>query len=123
MAETISKPRPVAKSLTINPLRAPAIRLGSVVDRTTKLSDDVLKSLETGERAAIEAIGQFVITIEESLPQEVAATADVAKKITESGLGMADRLVQTQHEFLRSVVDSAGKSLRTRNGAKAPAAQ
>lgn len=123
MAETISKPRPVAKTLTIKPLRVPAVGLGIVVDRTTKLSDDVLKSLETGERAAIEAIGQFVITIEESLPQEVAATADVAKKITESGLGMADRLVQTQHEFLRSVVDSAGKSLRSRNGAKAPVAQ
>ena len=44
-------------------------RLVSLVERTSELSDGVLKSLETGERTAIEALGQFLITIEEALPQ------------------------------------------------------
>jgi hypothetical protein len=34
-----------------------------------------------------------VIAIEEALPQEVASTSDVAKKITEAGLQMVDRFI------------------------------
>jgi hypothetical protein len=123
MAEVATKPRPVAKTAANRPLGIPAVPLGSAVDRTTKLSDEVLKSLEASERAAIEALGQFVISIEEALPQEVAGTSDVAKKITESGLQMADRLVHTQHDFLRNVIDSTAKSLRVGDGAKPQAAR
>jgi hypothetical protein len=119
MAEVTTKPRPVAKTETDHRLGIiPAVRLGSVVDRTTKLSEEVLDSLETSERAAIEALGQFVIAIEEAFPQEVAATSDVAKKITESGLELVDRLVQAQHNFLRHAINSTAKSLNSRNGAR-----
>ena len=38
------------------------------------------------------AFGRFLVTVEDALPQEVQGTSDVAKKITESGLEMADRL-------------------------------
>ncbi|MGO9751822.1 MAG: hypothetical protein ACLP8S_08500 [Solirubrobacteraceae bacterium] len=120
MAETATKPHPVAKTEASRQLVGmPAVHLGSVVDRTSNLSNEVLKSLEAGERAAIDALGKFVITIEEALPQEVAASTDVAKKITESGLELTDRLVHTQHDFLRNVIDSAARSLRSPNGAKA----
>ena len=82
----------------------------------------MLKSLDIGERAAIEAVRQFLITMEEALPQEVAGTSDVVKRITESGFEMADRLVQTEYDFLRNVVDSAAKSLSSRDGGKSKAA-
>ena len=118
MAEVTTKPLPVAKTETDRRLGIPAVRVGNVVDRTTKLSEEVLKSLETSERGAIEALGQFVIAIEEAFPQEVASTSEVAKKITESGLQMADRLVHTQHDFLRSVIASTAKSLSSSDGAK-----
>jgi hypothetical protein len=39
-----------------------------VVDRTTEFSDDVLKSLEAGQRAAIEAVRKFVDIVDEALP-------------------------------------------------------
>ena len=120
MADIATKSKPVAKASEIHAVGIPAA-LVPVVDRTTKLSDELLKSLETSERAAIEAVGQFVITIEDALPHEVTGTFDVAKTITESGLRMADRLVQTQHELLRDVVESAANSLR-RDGAKTVAA-
>ncbi len=118
MPEVASKPRPVDKTHAGHQFGVPAARLGDVVERTTKLSEDLLKSLEASERAAIEALGQFVISIEESFPQEIAATSDVAKKITESGLEMADRLVHAQHDFLHHVIDSTAKSLSSRDGAK-----
>ena len=83
----------------------------------------MLESLEAGQRAAIEAAGRFVVTVEEALPQEVEGTSEVAKKITESGLEMADRLVHTEYDFLRKVIGSAAKSLSSRNGAKPSAAK
>ena len=97
--------------------------VASVVDRTTELSDEVLKSAEEGQRAAIETVGRFLITVEEALPQEVQGTSEVAKRITGSGLEMADRLVHTQYDFLRKVIGSTGKSLSSRNGAKPSAAK
>ncbi len=123
MTETTTKTRPVVKTQTDHQLGIPAARLSSVVDRTTMLSEEVLKSLEASERAAVEALGQFVIAIEEAFPQEVAGTSDVAKKITEAGLQMVDRLVHTQHEFLRSAIGSTAKSLSIRDGAKAQTAE
>ena len=118
MAEIATKHRPAVKTQTTHRRGTPEARLASVVDRSAELSDGVLKSLEASERAALEAVGQFVITIEEALPQEVASTSDVAKKITESGFEMADRLVHTMNDFVRKVIDSAAKSLNGRDRAK-----
>lgn len=128
---TTTKPSPAVKtaathqrSIPAARLRGiPAARLGIVVDRTTELSDEVLKSVEEGQRAAIESLGRFVVTLEEALPQEVEGTSKVAKEVTESGLEMADRLVHTQYDFLRKVIASTGKSLSSRNGAKPSAAK
>ena len=103
--------------------RHPGGRLVTVVERTAELSDEVLGSVEEGQRAAIEAAGRFLVTVEEALPQEVEGTSEVAKKITESGLEMADRLVHTEYDFLRKVINSAGKSLSSRNGANPSAAK
>jgi len=114
MAEIATKPKSVVKTPASHQLEIPTAV--SVVDRTSELSGAVLESLEAGERAAIEALGQFVITVEEALSQEVAGTSDVAKKVTESGVQMADRLVQTAHGFLRNVIYSVAKSLNARDG-------
>jgi hypothetical protein len=67
--------------------------------------------------------GQFVITVEEAVPEEVAATFEVAKKITESGLEMVDRLVHAEVDFLCNAIDSTAKSLSSRDGAPPKAAQ
>ena len=118
MAGTTTKPKPV-----VTDQRGIAMaRFSGVVDRTSVLSDELLTSLETGERTAIEALGTFLVTVEEALPQEIAGTSEVAKKITESGLEMADRLVHTQYAFLRKGIDSTAKALRSRDGAKLQAA-
>ncbi|MGO9750478.1 MAG: hypothetical protein ACLP8S_07355 [Solirubrobacteraceae bacterium] len=124
MTEITTKTPRVVKTQTDHQLGISAAGLSSVVvDRATMLSEEVLKSLETSERAAVEALGQFVTAIEEAFPQQVAGTSDVAKKITESGLQMADRLVHAQHDFLCSAIGRTAKSLSIRDGAKIQTAE
>ena len=122
MAGTTTNPKPV---VTISANHEPGTAMAgfsAVVDRTSVLSNEWLASLETGERAAIEALGAFLVTVEEALPQEVAGTAEVAKNVTESGLQMADRLIHTQYAFLRKGIDSTAKALSSRDEAKLQAA-
>ncbi len=115
----VDNPRPVTKTPATPQQRGtPPTRLATIVDRTSHLSDDVLKSLQAGQRAAIETVGRFSVTVQEALPQEVQHTSEVAKKITESGLEMAQQLAHTQYDLLRQVIDSAAKSLSTRDAAK-----
>ena len=120
MAATAHKSQPVVKN-SLHEVGIPEDRVVDVVDRTAKLSDELLKSLESSERAAIEAVGQFVITLEEAIPAEVTGTTDVAKKITKSGLDMVDQLVHTEYGLLRHVMDSAATWL-SRHGAAKPVA-
>lgn len=80
------------------------------VDRTTELSDEVLKSLESGQRAAIEAVRKFVDAVDEKLPA-VGERPSRRQEVVDSAMEMADRLVHTQYDFIRSVVQSAGKAL------------
>ena len=89
----------------------------TTVDRTAELSEDVLKSVESGQRAAIEAVRKFVDTVDEALPG-IGEGASRRQKVVDSAMEMADRLVHTQYDFIRKVVDSAGKSLSESNPAK-----
>ncbi len=80
------------------------------VKRTTELSEDVVKALEDNGRAVVEALGRFLVGVEEALPQvERSRTAE--KKLTGSAVELLQQLVHAQSEFLQKVLDSAGKSL------------
>jgi hypothetical protein len=113
-----TKPSPSVNSPATHQRDIPAARRVTVVERATELSDEMLESVEAGQRAAIEAAGRFLVTVEEALPQEVQGTSVVAKRITESGLEMAARLVHAQYDFMRKVIHSIAKSLSSRNAAR-----
>ena len=115
MAATVTKSRPVLRT-SIHEVGIPEDRIVDVVDRTAKFSNELLKSFESSERSAIEAVGQFVITMEEALPTQVTGTTDVAKKITKSGLEMVDQLVHTEYDVLLHVVDGAATWLSRHDG-------
>ena len=70
----------------------------------------MLKSVESGERAAIEAVRKFVNTVDQNLPGHGEGPSR-RQKIIDAAMEMADELIHTQYEFLRKVVDSAGKTL------------
>jgi hypothetical protein len=80
-AEVAPKPPTVEKPPPSDLNGRPADRRASVVERTTDMSVELLKSLETGELAAIDAVGKFVISIEDGLSEQVTSTSAVAKKL------------------------------------------
>lgn len=86
----------------------------TVVERAANLSDEVLKSVEAGQRAAIEAVRKFVDTVDEAIPAKDDRPSR-RETVIDAALDMADRLVTTQYEFLRSVVRSADRTLRGPN--------
>ena len=78
------------------------------IDRGSELSDEVLKSLESGSRAAIEAVRKFVDVVDEALPALPHGEGPSRRReIVDAAMDMADRLVKTQYEFLRNVVQDA----------------
>ena len=117
MAEVAIKTKPDVHSLSDHELRIPTALFGGVVDRTSTLSEHLLKSLETSQRATIEALGAFVVTLEEAMPRQVASTSEVVKQITDSGVEMTDRLVHADYHFLRTVIEGIAKSLSSQDGA------
>lgn len=87
------------------------------VQRTTELSSEVLKSLESGQRAAIDAVRKFVDTVDEMLPA-LGERPSRRQEIVDAAMEMADRLVHTQYDFLRNVVQSTGKALNRADDGK-----
>jgi hypothetical protein len=80
----------------------------SAVDRTTELSDELLKWLESGQRSMIEALRKFVDTVDEKLGD---VHPSRRQEIIDAALEMVDRLVQAQYDLLRKAADRAGKSV------------
>ena len=87
----------------------------NLVERAAGLSDEVLESVEAGRRAAIEAVRKFVDTVDEVTPALVDASR--RKTIVDAALDLADSLVTTRVEFLRSVVRGASATVSSKPGA------
>ncbi|MCX2932509.1 hypothetical protein ORI20_19730 [Mycobacterium sp. CVI_P3] len=95
-----------------------AERASDLTERAVTLSDDVLKSVESGQRSAIDAVRKFVGTVDESMPAHDDDHPSRRDTIVNAALDMADNLVKTQYEFIRSVVGSASEALKKQGDAK-----
>jgi len=113
MAETKTQRKTVAKGTTPQRRRSTAAsKSRTAVRPTAEFSEDVVKSVEAGQRAAIDAVRTFVDTVERTLPALPHGDGPTRRKeIVDSAMEMADRLVQTQYEFIRKVIDSAARAL------------
>lgn len=109
MAENSTEKSPVAE------------RAADLTARAADLSDEVLKSVESGQRAAIDAVRKFVGTVDELMPGHDDDGPSKRKAVIDAALDMADKLVKTQYEFIGSVVGSASEALNKKGGAKPPA--
>ena len=90
----------------------------TAVERAAGLSDEVLKSVESGQRTAIEAVRKFVGSVDEAMPVHGDDHPSRRATIVDAALEMADKLVKTQYEFIRSVVGSASEALNHQGEAK-----
>ena len=111
-APATRKRSPAAKAPATRRRTTTAPRSATAVDKTKELSEEVIDSLEKGQRAAIEAVRKFVDTVDQTLPALPHGEGPSKRQeIVDSALEMADRLVHAQYEFIHKVIDSAGKSL------------
>ena len=122
MAETKSQRRPTTagKPRTAGNPRATRVRQApetrgagehkTAVARATELSDDVLRAVESGQHAVIEATTKFIDTVDEALPL-TGKGASRRQKVIDAAMEVADRLVHALYDFLRTVVRDAGKTL------------
>jgi hypothetical protein len=111
MAETKTERRAPARKAAAprkRPVKSKEPKQASTVGRATELSDEVLKWLESGQRAMIEALRKFVDTVDEKLGDEHPSRR---QEIIDAALAMIDRLIQAQYDLLRKGVDNAGKSV------------
>lgn len=86
-----------------------------IVDKTTELSEEVLESVKAGQQHAIAAVRKFIDTVEKTQTGE---DPSKEQEVIDAALEMADRLVKTEYDFLRTIVQSAGKSLGASKEAK-----
>jgi len=103
-AEVESEPRTVAKPPLGGLYGHSADRLSNVGARTTSRSVELLKSLETGGLAAIDAAGKFVIAIEDGLIEEVNSTSAVAKTFVIATEGSLTEQVNSTSAVVRKFV-------------------
>ncbi len=73
--------------------------------RWAELSDEVLESLEAGRKRGIEAVRTFVDDVSPVVDGE-----SRRKTVIDAALKLAEELVTTQIEFMRSVVRSVGEA-------------
>ena len=82
----------------------------AIVDKPTELSEQVLEAVKKGQQGALDAVRTFVDTIDRAMPLHGEGPSK-RQEVVDSALAMADRLVQTQFDFLSSVIRSAGNTL------------
>ena len=112
-----SKRTPAGKAPATRKRTATAPRPAGKVDKSKELSEEVLDSLEKGQRAAIEAVRKFIDTVDHALPALPHGEGPTRRQeIVDSALEMADRLVHAQYDFIHKVIDSAGKALTKSDG-------
>jgi hypothetical protein len=95
----------------------PKHKSARATDGAAGLSKEVLESIEAGQREAIDAVRKFMDSVDKALPLHGEGPSK-RQEVVDSALELADRLVHTQYDFLRKVVQSAGESLKRSDTAK-----
>jgi hypothetical protein len=82
----------------------------AIADKPTEMSEQLLEAVKKGQQGALDAVRTFVDTVDQALPLHGEGPSK-RQEVIDSALTMADRLVQTQYDFLSSIIRSVGNSL------------
>ena len=74
--------------------------------RWAELSDEVLESVEDGRKKAIEAVRKFVDEVSPAVDDQ-----SRRKTVIDAALNLAEELITTRIDLVRSIVRSAGQSV------------
>ena len=115
---TAARPSAAAKTSTKTTAARPSAaakesrsaELKRAATKGADLSDAVLKSVEAGQLAALDAVRKFLDSVDEALPA-IGDRPSRRETVIDAALEMADKLVTTQYDFIRSVVRSADHTL------------
>lgn len=109
-AKATAKPKAGARTSKAKASKAAgSSRTAQSRSRPGALPREVLKSLEEGQRTAVDAMRKFMDTVDSAMPRRV-ESARHRQEIVDSALEMAERLVQAQYDFLRRVAQSASRT-------------
>jgi signal-transduction protein with cAMP-binding, CBS, and nucleotidyltransferase domain len=81
----------------------------TVVERGETLSEEMLNSIQAGQRTAMDAVRKFGATLDEAIPNLLDESA--RKKVIGAALDMIDQLVAAQLELLREAIGNVGEAL------------
>jgi hypothetical protein len=109
MPTTAEKRKVTAKKVTPKKVKASKAER-SRIERTGELSEQVLDQVKRSQESAIEAVRHFMESVDEALPA-LGDRPSRRQDVVDSALEMSEKLVQTQYDFLRNVVHSAGETL------------
>jgi uncharacterized protein YegP (UPF0339 family) len=82
----------------------------ATVEKTAELSERVLGEVKNGQQSAIEAVRRFMDSVDKALSLH-GENPSRRQEVIDSALELSEKLVQTQYDFLRGVVHSAGETL------------
>jgi hypothetical protein len=82
----------------------------TTIEKTAELSERVLDEVKSAQQNAIEAVRNFMESVDEALPPH-GENASRRQEVIDSALKMSEKLVKTQYDFLTNVVHSAGEAL------------
>lgn len=109
-SRTTTAKKSTAKKAAAKKTAAKGAGRDGTVERTAELSERVLKEVKSGQESAIEAVRRFMESVDKALPPR-GGNPSRRQEVIDSALEMSEKLVQTQYDFLRNVVHSAGETL------------
>jgi hypothetical protein len=109
-SRTTTAKKSTAKKAAAKKTAAKGAGRDGTVERTAELSERVLKEVKSGQESAIEAVRRFMESVDKALPPH-GENPSRRQEVIDSALEMSEKLVQTQYDFLRNVVHSAGETL------------
>jgi hypothetical protein len=83
-------------------------------EQVAALSEDLLESVESGSKAATEAVRKYMSAIQEAAPGptvEQPFDQSQYKTVIDAAMDMTDTLVTTYMQFLRSIAESASQTV------------
>ena len=97
--------------------------MSTVTELSESLQDQVLGTLSTAQGLALDAIRSVSDAVEPMLPKDLPLVDQLpkAEEVVEAGFKLVQKVIESQHQFVKNILESAPLGKPASNGAKASA--